>query len=741
MNDDTDFTCPGNKEVGPRPLPPIPPPELDAFPEALKQHPNWVVYKAPIKTKADGTRKYDKVPFNPKTGKPASSADSSTWGTFDEAVAAYKKGGYAGLGFQLRHETNIIGIDLDKCRDTEGNWHPEAEKLVKRMNSYTELSPSGNGLHIFVEASLPGVTSNKYTTGFPFPVELFASNFFLTVTGLVNEETPVTVETRKSELKKLYKELEASKVSQAVNADAPDGLKSIEEFEKNILPKLGWKGGRSKTRYQEGQIAYRYEIICPWHTEHTGGGDTACVFYSEAGVPGFKCFHAHCADRKWRDVADKAGLPTASYIDELNEQFAVAVINGSAVILQETFNESLGKPDIQFMGVSDFGVLMRNEFITVRTDGGVIELGKADLWLKSRRRRTFRNGVTFDPSGKLYKESFNMWRGFGIEPAKGDWSLLRDHIFNIICRGNEEHYEYLMAWLARVVQDPGGERPGVAVVLRGGQGTGKGVVCDGFGQIIGPHYLHLARRESLVGRFNSHLKDVLVLFADEALFAGDRSSVGMLKRIITERSLEVEPKGVNTFTVPNFLNLMMASNEEWVIPAEVDERRFFVLDVLNERQQDHGYFKALFSQMQAGGLAAWMYDLLELDIRSINLRAPPKTDALKAQQRHSLDSVAGWWQSCCDEGRMLLADEDGKLVERDWPDSEENSVDKDEVYAGYQRYCDERRTQHRHGRERFWPRMRELVEYQQAQPNRDGERRRVIWFTSARPQIEPELPF
>ena len=87
----------------------------------------------------------------------------------------------------------------------------------------------------------------------------------------------------------------------------------------------------------------------------------------------------------------------------------------------------------------------------------------------------------------------------------------------------------------------------------------------------------ISNAKHLTGNFNGHLRDTVLLFADEAFFAGDRAHVGVLKALITEPTLTIEAKYANAVQMPNFVHLMMASNEEWVIPAGPEARRFFGL--------------------------------------------------------------------------------------------------------------------------------------------------------------------
>ncbi len=298
-----------------------------------------------------------------------------------------------------------------------------------------------------------------------------------------------------------------------------------------------------------------------------------------------------------------------------------------------------------------------------------------------------------------------MFRGFGIEPAPGDWSLMRAHILEVICGGDQKLYTWLEAWLARIVQDPGGERPGTAVVLKGGQGTGKGMFVSHFGKIIGPHYVHLTHQEQLTSKFNSQLKDALVVFADEACYPGDKAAVGRLKGLVTEHTITIEPKGVNAFSVANHVNLLMASNEAWVIPADWDDRRFLVLEVATTRKQDHAYFQALKAQMEDGGLSAWLHHLLTVDTEAVNLHQPPRTEARAAQIVAGLPLPESYWYECVQDGQVKLADADGRdTTQAGWPPE----VDKDALFNGFVDFCGQRRVRHVPTRSWFF---RRLVEH------------------------------
>ena len=337
------------------------------------------------------------------------------------------------------------------------------------------------------------------------------------------------------------------------------------------------------------------------------------------------------------------------YIKEMNECHAVIKNGGSPRILNEYTDQEGHHIDI--WKPSDMDVYYANRKIQVVEGNKLKDIPVSKLWLAHKHRREY-SKIVFEPSGCL-PDQYNMWRGFAIQPEPGDWSLLQEHILENLCSGNAKHYDYLLAWMARICQDPGGPRPGVAIVMRGCEGTGKGILANNFGEIFGPHFVPIHNQTQLTGRFTEHLKSALVIFLDEAMWGGDKNAEGVLKGIITEEKRTVEPKGKDAYTVRNHANIIMASNNEWVVPAGANARRFFVLNVSDRRMQDSTYFSAIQRQMDNGGREAMLYDLLRLDISGVNLRDIDRTDALMEQIEHTMGSVEQFWFVCLKRGWIM----------------------------------------------------------------------------------------
>jgi len=97
----------------------------------------------------------------------------------------------------------------------------------------------------------------------------------------------------------------------------------------------------------------------------------------------------------------------------------------------------------------------------------------------------------------------------------------------------------------------------------------------------------------------------------------------------------------------------MASNDNHVVPAGGDERRFFVLDVSERKQKDTDYFGAMVEEQQKGGREALLHHLLTYPLGKFEVRNAPTTDALQEQKLLSLSVEEEWWYQKLYEGRLL----------------------------------------------------------------------------------------
>jgi primase-polymerase (primpol)-like protein len=213
--------------------------DIDNIPQQLKSYPHWVCYRL----ENHGKPKLDKVPYDPKKpGKKAKVNDPSTWGSFDQALEAAKnpKCKYDGIGFVFSDDDPFTGIDLDHCVK-DGVILPWAQKIIDETNSYSELSPSLTGVHIYTEAIKPKGRCRKGD------IEIYVSGRFLTVTGKKLPDTPKTIEKRQDEISKIHAKISENPSSSSRPADNTDhkhtvmSLSDAELIDKAISAKDGAK--------------------------------------------------------------------------------------------------------------------------------------------------------------------------------------------------------------------------------------------------------------------------------------------------------------------------------------------------------------------------------------------------------------------------------------------------------------------------------------------------------------------
>lgn len=184
--------------------------DYDAVPAELRAVPQWVCWKyAPT---LDGRQ--TKVPYSAAdafAGYKASSTDPATWAPFERAVKYQRRyRGIAGIGFVVTADDPFIGVDFDHVikpdcisTPTDPGIDPWAASVIWRLASYSEVSPSGTGVRVFCRGKLPpgGRKSNK------FPIEMYETGRFLTVTGRMLVGGPTTVEDRTDVLAEIHREV------------------------------------------------------------------------------------------------------------------------------------------------------------------------------------------------------------------------------------------------------------------------------------------------------------------------------------------------------------------------------------------------------------------------------------------------------------------------------------------------------------------------------------------------------
>ncbi|MEX0417373.1 phage/plasmid primase, P4 family [Bacillus sp. C30] len=191
---------------------------FNEIPAELKALPQWILWKFETRN-----GKQTKVPCQ-VTGEMAQANNRRTWSTFATAVKFYLEGEYDGIGFVFSRQDNYIGIDIDKCV-VDGKTNAFSTEIIDTLDSYTEFSPSGKGIHIIIKGSLPQSVLGTGRKNTKHGLEIYSYGRFFTFTG--NRENSNDVYDRTDELAEVFEQyFDDSDIQGRVN---------LAEFEKDEI--------------------------------------------------------------------------------------------------------------------------------------------------------------------------------------------------------------------------------------------------------------------------------------------------------------------------------------------------------------------------------------------------------------------------------------------------------------------------------------------------------------------------
>lgn len=446
----------------------------------------------------------------------------------------------------------------------------------------------------------------------------------------------------------------------------------------------------------------------------TDGSPEGLRLWDDWSSNGGKYVHGECAKR-WRSFGRNTSAQpvTAAYLEGkakkvereekkrglvdrlVNDLVFVQVAGKARVIREDELQDGL-----DLYGIEDLTKEFANQMVTIKTEnkkGEIVEekVNPIKLWMSHPERRTAR-GLVFLPEGQKVGY-YNMWRGWSCEPEEGDVGPWLDYIHTVVANGDDELAAYAIGWAAQIVQEPM-TKAGVALVLRGEKGTGKTKYGELLGRLFPDHHKIISRQDQLVGHFNRHMEDCLLLQAEEAFWAGSKSAEGALKDMVTNDRIMIERKGVDGYMAPNFTRIMFTSNERWVVPATFDERRWAVLDVSTAHKQDKPYFAALDRWYFKDGKRYLLHYLKHFDLSKVDIRTAPHTVGLQEQQIQGGDCVMRWLYDCLIEGE-IRDPKAGVTI-----DFGQEEINKAVIYDAY-RHSNSRQWEHRSSRV-FWDEMR-----------------------------------
>jgi hypothetical protein len=345
----------------------------------------------------------------------------------------------------------------------------------------------------------------------------------------------------------------------------------------------------------------------------------------------------------WKPTPEAQEIP--EWLVTMNDEFFVAPYSTTVAVFRKSDDSYIP------LKTEAFKLLLANKTVEEASAGGRKNTPITGAWLKHKSRRQY-DGVGFWPGVAGPEGRFNHWQRWPVTPINGNVTPALEHIQNIICNEDANLFKYIIGWLAYCVQHP--NEPGyVALVIMGGRGTGKTMFAEWVKLMFGRHAMSIATSDLLTGQFTGHLEDKVLMVVEEGFWAGNKAAESAIKHAVTGTTLTIHPKGFTPYDAPNYLHVIMTSNEDWVVPAGVDERRFAVCTVNESRKGDVDYFKALAKWADNGGIAALLDYLLKYDLNGFNVRTPPDTKGLRSQKLMSLEPAARWVMNRLEIGGLV----------------------------------------------------------------------------------------
>lgn len=363
-----------------------------------------------------------------------------------------------------------------------------------------------------------------------------------------------------------------------------------------------------------------------------------------------------------------------SYLEKINDEYAIIFQTGQHTILYETEDEK-GRKEARYISETS----LKRKFSPFVVGQGRSARSQAEVWLDWEGRRQY-NGVCFRPRKKARNGYYNTWKGFTCESipysksntkAKKGFDSFSEHVYENLCGGIEDHFNWVMGYFAHLIQKPC-ERPLTSLVFKGRKGTGKNAPLERIGNLLGPsQYIVSQNSRYLTSNFNGHMESCLMLVLDEAFWSGDHKADGILKGITTEKTILVEKKGKEPYTIDNLVRVIIVGNEDWLVPATVDERRYAVFNVEEGKMQQNKFFEQMRINIDKhGGNSVLLHYLDNFDLKTVDINVAPMTKGLAEQKMSSLSLDESFWFSC-------LKDE--KIGSADWPEE----IDKDFLYDSF----------------------------------------------------------
>lgn len=288
-------------------------------------------------------------------------------------------------------------------------------------------------------------------------------------------------------------------------------------------------------------------------------------------------------------------------INHFNERGYAFLIGGGQSPFLRVRESSDGTKDLITMSEKSLKELTAPFFFAQVTDSGdgikTVLTPAYKEWLESTSRQTY-TGIVFKPKAK--KTELNLWTQISpLTPLKGGLPLsIHKLILESLCSNDHAKYNWLLDWLAHLIQKPE-QRVSTVPVHISLQGSGKGILYDTImSKILGGQYTMVMTANDLMSRFNLHLTRKFLTFIDEATWRGNKTEDGILKRLIGSPTISVEEKFGMRYGIDNYSRYVIASNNKEAVAVERGNRRYVILEGNDKLSGDADFFDPIMKELE-----------------------------------------------------------------------------------------------------------------------------------------------
>lgn len=274
-------------------------------------------------------------------------------------------------------------------------------------------------------------------------------------------------------------------------------------------------------------------------------------------------------------------------IDALKQTIFIKWSGSSSAVLVK-----LSDTEYELQKLCAFTAAMRTAIVTINNQ----KISLNTIIQNNMQKLSYRNFV-FAPCRNVSHDLFNLFIGFAAKPIPNQELIqpILDHILNVWCSSNDKLYNYVLDWLASVLN---GNKNGTAIVLYSEkQGAGKNIITDFIrDKIIGTAYSTETNDiEQLVSKFNNKFANKILTVVNEANnVEGDyHKTFDKLKDLITNSRITVERKGVDSIDMDDYNNYLVTTNNKSPIKISEHDRRYTLIKLNESKTGDREYFNNL----------------------------------------------------------------------------------------------------------------------------------------------------